>query len=402
MDPRSADAPGTEDGSVPRSCLSELELTEIRNAPSALQEKESGGGWGAMYALDREGTRTGNARADAAAALQIERAGVEVVVDAGVAAPIVAPATIEGRARKELRVLGRARPIDALDAIWVETLRVARAHIVSAAFGIGCACDRAYLWCLRAITEPLRWVVTILAAGENRRAVTAAGVRRVKTDVTPWTVVVGAAFAFFWRVTETDLFARAAGASFLRADIVEHAGEAPEIAATAHAIRKVGDLFAVTVAATFAAFLAGVQAALQAVRAARIVTRSAASRVTRTADIDDLVALPLIAARFAATGLPQLDGTAPCRIGGACLERGRAPAFALAADLSGAAGMLHTLTALTGGEAGLVGYRAIARITAAARAKIGAIVAVGATAATGLVGLTADIVAIGAARADLT
>jgi hypothetical protein len=64
--------------------------------------------------------------------LKIQLARIEIVVDAIVAPPIVAPATWKRAAWIELRVPGATGSVDALDAIRMEDLRVAGAHIAAA------------------------------------------------------------------------------------------------------------------------------------------------------------------------------------------------------------------------------------------------------------------------------
>ena len=66
--------------------------------------------------------------------MQIQLAGIEIVVDALMATPIIAPPAGKRGAWIELRVFGATRSANALDAVREESLRIAGAHIAAATF----------------------------------------------------------------------------------------------------------------------------------------------------------------------------------------------------------------------------------------------------------------------------
>jgi hypothetical protein len=95
------------------------------------------------------------------------------------------------------------------------------------------------------------------------------------------TVVVRAALAFLRREAKADLFAWAADASLVLADIKEGTGSGREIAPAAHAVREVDDIVTVLIIATLAAYVAR-RAAPQFFSATDVVTALAAALLFRT------------------------------------------------------------------------------------------------------------------------
>jgi hypothetical protein len=129
------------------------------------------------------------------------------------------------------------------------------------------------------IAEPLVGIIAQLAAAQERRqtaSMTDVAGRAVGADVAARTVIVRAALAFLRREAKADLFAWAADASLVLADIKEGTGSGREIAPAAYAVREVNDIVTVLLIATLAAYVAR-RAAPQFFRATDVVTSVAAS-----------------------------------------------------------------------------------------------------------------------------